>query len=146
MVEKTPRIFDDRPGIFLAHEMPENIKIASLSDAAFRILITAWCYCSRVRSDGMIPDRVWRTMGTAKARQELMTPPAVAPDRAPLVEQVAGGVCCHDYLKHNRSAREIEEFSSRRSQASLAANHRRWHVRRNRWDENCELCCAEGTR
>lgn len=136
--------FDNRPGIFLAHEMPDNIKIAALSDAAFRTLIKAWCYCSRVRTDGLIPQSVWEGLGTAKVRQELMSPPALAPTRQPLVKAVPGGVMAHDYLKHNRSSEEIDAVASKRADSGSLGNHTRWHVGRRKYKADCEFCLAEG--
>lgn len=141
--DSTPT-FDNRPGIFLAHEMPDNIKVAALSDAAFRLLIRAWCYCSRVRSDGMIPEQIWREMGSPKARQELMEPPLLAPHRAPLVGKVRGGVKCHDYLQHNRSAEEIKTVANARSTSGSAGAHARWHVGRRRYEADCEYCREAG--
>lgn len=143
MTESTPE-FDKRPGIFLAHEMPDNIKIAPLSDAAFRALITAWCYCSRTRTDGIIPEAIWRTMGSAKARKELTSPPVLAPDRSPLFIPIPGGVRAHDYLKHNRSSDEIEKVSSTKSDSGTLGNHTRWHVGRRQYKASCEHCIEEG--
>lgn len=135
--------FDNRPGIFVAHEMPDNIKIAALSDAAFRTLMKAWCYCSRVRSDGAIPKAVWDTLGSPKARKELMEPPVMAPDREPLILPAPGGVQVHDYLKHNRSAEEAKVASATKGQAGSLGAHARWHRLKRRFDASCEHCQAE---
>lgn len=136
--------FDNRPGIFVAHEMPDNIKVAALSDGAFRILVKAWCYCSRIRTNGKIPAAVWESMGPAKARAELLAPPAMAPDHSPLFKKIDGGVVAHDYLKHNRSADEINAVSSARSDSGTLGGHIRWHVGRRKYKADCEHCQAEG--
>ena len=136
--------FDNRPGIFVAHEMPDNIKVAGLSDAAFRTMVKAWCYCSRVRTNGRIPGAVWETLGPLKARKELLAPPLVAPDKAPLFTKINGGVMAHDYLKHNRSADEIQAMSSARSDSGSLGGHIRWHVGRRKYKADCEHCLAEG--
>ncbi len=136
--------FDRRPGIFLANEMPDNIKVAPLSDAAFRLLIRAWCYCSRLSTDGKIPEQVWREMGSAKARRELMAPPMLAPDRPPLVKAIPGGVECHDYLLHNRSADEVKLVAESKSEGGALGAHKRWHVGRRRFEKRCRYCREEG--
>lgn len=136
--------FDNRPGIFVANEMPDNIKIAGLSDAAFRLLIRAWCYSSRVHSDGVIPDAIWREMGTAKAREELMQPPVLATNREPLIKAIKGGVVCHDYLAHNRSADEVKTVVKSKSAGGTLGAHMRWHVARRRFDRSCKHCREEG--
>ena len=134
---------DDRPGILVAHEMPDHPKIAPLSDAAFRLLIRAWAYCSRLETNGRIPDAVWRTMGTPKARNELTAPPIVQPDASPLIIQRNAYVECHDYLSHQRSSGEIEAVRGSRSEAGEKGAHMRWHVGRRVFVETCSLCQAE---
>lgn len=140
-----PKNFDKRPGFFLAHEYPDNMKIAPLSDAAFRLHVTAMSYCSRLRTDGLIPDAVWRAMGSPKARRELMSPPRVSPERAPLVHAVAGGVMLHDYVEHNRTSDEIDAASNTKGQAGALGAHNRWHVGRRRVDPECEHCKVADT-
>lgn len=97
---------DRRTYITLVDTMPEHPKVELLSDAAFRLLVESWAYCSRNRTDGRIDARVWARRGTAEARAELETP--LDDSTLPLVEVVAGGVQMHDYLDHQRSAAEIE--------------------------------------
>lgn len=132
--------YDNRPGIFVAHEMPDNIKIAPLSDAAFRTLIAAWCYCSRVRTDGLIPMAKWREMGSTSARKELLAPPVMAPEKPALVQEIPGGVRCHDYLSHNRSSAEVQAVSESKSESGTLGAHKRWHVGRRIVAADCEHC------
>jgi len=134
---------DDRPGIIVAHEMPDHAKIAPLSDGAFRLLIRAWCFVSRLEADGKIPDSVWREMGTQKARRELMAPPVLMPDREPLVVQRNGYVECHDYLAHQRAADEIEAIRESRSVSGEKGAHMRWHVGRRTTVSGCPFCEEE---
>ena len=134
---------DQRPGILLAHEMPDHPKIAPLSDAAFRLIVTAWAYCSRLETNGIIPDQVWRKMGTTKARRELMEPPLILPKASPLVIQHEGYVECHDYLLHQRSSREIGAVREARAESGEKGAHKRWHIGRRRFDPNCTYCQQE---
>lgn len=135
---------DDRPGFLVAHEMPDHPKIAPLSDAAFRLLVKAWAYCSRVQTNGRIPDAVWRTLGTPKARRELASPPVIVPDRSPLIVQRDGYVECHDYLAHQRSSSEIKAVRESRTQSGEKGAHMRWHVARRVMVKDCSYCAAEG--
>ena len=134
---------DDRPGILVAHEMPDHPKIAPLSDAAFRLLVTAWAYCSRLETNGRIPDAVWRKMGTPRARAELTTPPVCVPDSEPLILQRSTYVECRDYLAHQRSSGEIEAVRGSRSESGEKGAHMRWHVGRRLYVDTCPLCQAE---
>lgn len=100
---------DARTYIRVHDGMDEHPKIAPLSDAGFRLLVSAWCYCSRNLTDGQIVDAIWRKRGTAKARKELAD--------AGLVEQREGYVVMHDYLEHQRSADEVAEMRRKRAEA-----------------------------
>lgn len=131
---------DPRPGILVAHEMPDHPKIAPLSDAAFRLLIKAWTYCSRLETDGLIPTVIWRTMGTPKARAELAAPPAIAPTASPLIIEHDGYVECHDYLAHQRASQEIDAVRSSRAESGEMGAHMRWHVGRRTKAKDCPHC------
>lgn len=100
---------DGRTYITVHDGMPDHPKIDGLSDAAFRLLVSTWCWCSRHLTNGHVPTATWSKRGTAKARRELIA--------AGLVEQVADGVLVHDYLEHQRSAEEVAELSAARSEA-----------------------------
>lgn len=145
MAGENPAEFDRRPGLFLANEMPENLKVAGLSDAAFRTLIKAWCFCSRVNTDGKIPAAIWDTLGPPKARRELMAEPLMAPGKSPLVVAIEGGVLCHDYLLHNRSRAEREVARRSKGEAGAQGAHTRWHVLRRRSDPDCPYCQEGGS-
>lgn len=126
---------DDRTYIRVHDGLDEHPKIEPLSDAAFRLLLRAWFYCSRNRTDGRISDAVWKRRGTAKARNELMA--------AGLVEQHDGHVEMHDYLEHQRSAEEIRLLQETRGDTGSFGNHVRWHVVKRKPKKGCEHCDAD---
>jgi hypothetical protein len=97
---------DDRTYITVHDGMPDHPKVEELSDAAFRLLVTAWCWSSRNKTDGQIKAASWAKRGTAKARLELIA--------AGLAEETTEGVEMHDYLEHQRSAAEIEALVEKR--------------------------------
>ena len=104
---------DKRPFIMVTDTMPEHPKIEALSDAAFRLLVTTWCYCSRQLNDGRITRAAWNRRGTPKARREL--------EAERLVEDAGDGwVQVHDWSEHQRTAAEVQELSEKRAAAGAA--------------------------
>jgi hypothetical protein len=100
---------DSRTYIKVHDGMPDHPKIDGLSDAAFRLLVTTWCWCSRHLTDGHVPAATWKKRGTARTRGQLVA--------AGLVEEVTGGVRMHDYLQHQRSADEVAELRRKKQEA-----------------------------
>lgn len=104
---------DERTYIRVHDGMPDHPKVDPLSDGAFRLLISGWCWCSRHLTDGVMPKKTWHKRGTSKARQELLD--------VGLVETVANGdVFWHDYLQHQRSAAQVAEMKEQRRSAGRA--------------------------
>lgn len=100
---------DPRTYITVHDGMPDHPKIDPLSDGAFRLLISMWCWCSRNETDGRVPLVTWKRRGTPKTRTELVG--------AGLVEVHDDRVELHDYLEHQRSAAEIHELREKRRAA-----------------------------
>jgi hypothetical protein len=123
---------DDRTYIRVHDGLDEHPKVEPLSDAAFRLLMHSWFYCSRNRTDGQIKDAVWKKRGTPKARRELID--------AGLVEQHDGHVEMHDYLEHQRSAEEIRLLQATRGDTGSYGNHVGWHVVQRKPKKGCEHC------
>lgn len=127
---------DERTYIRVHDGMPDHWKIEALSDRAFRLLVTTWCWCSRHLNDGHFPESSWKRRGTPKARKELQD--------AGLVEVNDGRVVMHDYLEHQRSSGQVGEIREKKRRAAALANHTRWHLGRSRVDPKCELCNPDG--
>ena len=100
---------DKRRYITLADTMPENPKVEHLTDGAFRLLITCWCWCSRNGTDGHIVNASWQKRGTSKQRRELVD--------AGLADVTLTGVYMHDYLAHQWSSSEIDGMREKRAAA-----------------------------
>lgn len=114
-------------------EMPEHDKIEPLSDAAFRLLVETWCYCSRRLNDGVMAASVWKKRGTPGSRKAL--------EDAGLVTQLAdGNYEAHDYLDMQRSAAEAAALRAKRSTAAKVGNHRRHHVAKGVTSPECDYC------
>lgn len=85
--------------------MPESLKVAPLSDRAFRLWMHALCYCSRGQTDGRVPARLVLSLSPSATRRtvdELVN--------AHLFEPIEDGYLVHDYLDHNPSRARIREM------------------------------------
>lgn len=102
---------DDRVYIRLDVHMPDNPKIEQLSATAFRLLITVWCRCGAMQTDGRVSDAWWKKQ-PYRARQELIS--------SALVVQDPCGWRAHDYLSHQLSRDEIRARKAARAQAGRA--------------------------
>jgi hypothetical protein len=101
---------DSRTYIRIHDGMPDHPKVDGLSDAAFRLLVSTWCWCARHLTDGRVPGPTWLKRGTPKSRGEL-----VAAGLADLTED--GEVLMHDYTDHQRTADEVRRISEARREA-----------------------------
>ena len=126
---------DDRTYIRVHDGIEDHPKIAPLSDAAFRLLVTTWGWCSRHRTDGRVPPEVWKKRGTKRSRGEL--------EVAGLAEVHDGHVEMHDYLEHQRSSALIEEKKEAKRRGARRGNHNRWHRDAGVFDAECEFCVEE---
>jgi hypothetical protein len=80
---------------------PDHPSIVGLSDAAFACWVRSLCYSSRHLTDGFIPTRAFRTLGTPKAAREL--------EAAGRWEKVDGGVRVHGYEGKQRTRQQVEQ-------------------------------------
>lgn len=97
----------------LDDSFPEHPKVASLSDKAFRLHVTAICYAARNLTDGFVPKAVLPMLGgSIKLAGELVT--IGAWDKTP------AGWDIHDFLDYNPSRASIEEERERKRIAGQA--------------------------
>lgn len=110
----------------LDDQFAEHAKVYPLSDRAFRLHVTALCYCARNLTDGRIDERGLRTVAiTAKLRR-------VAPYAAELVEARLWAVRrdgheIRDYLDYNPASAQVKEDreAARSRMREVRANKRR---------------------
>lgn len=127
--------FDNRPSVRFSHTTPEHPKIAALSDAAFRAWFEAICYCSRQETDGKITTAVMRRLMAPKVLRELV--------EGGQFEVIPEGHYVHDYLRHQRSAAEIQSFRESKAASGQLGAHKRWHVPRRLKIKDCPFCLKE---
>jgi hypothetical protein len=93
--------------------LPEHPKLDGLSPAAKWVLIEIWCYCGRLRTDGIVTAERWKTFGTKGIREQIV--------KHGLANEIPlGGYVMHDFTGpdgHQRSRAEIDELSARRAAA-----------------------------
>lgn len=102
------------PWLRIDDGMVEHLKVASLSDGAFRAHVEAMSFCARNLTDGHIPAAVAKKQGWSKRASELV--------RAGLWEKEEGGHSIHDYLDYNPSREQVE---AEREAARRRMNRRR---------------------
>lgn len=102
------------PWLRIDDGMVEHLKVASLSDGAFRAHVEAMSFCARNLTDGHIPTAVAKKQGWSKRASELV--------RAGLWEKEEGGHSIHDYLDYNPSRAQVE---AEREAARRRMNRRR---------------------
>jgi hypothetical protein len=78
----------------------DHPKVSDLSDAAFRLHITALCWIARQETDGVVSEKQARKMGAPRHIDELVT--------ARLWIQRTGKFEIKDYLKYNPSKKQLE--------------------------------------
>lgn len=98
--------------------MPQHRKVAPLSDAAFRLHITAGAWSAEEGTDGLVPPLVVGTL-TAAPHGKKMLPVIQELVGGGLWEQTERGYQIHDYLQWNMSAADL---AARRG-AKVAAGH-----------------------
>lgn len=130
MIERDPR-----PYFTLSNEMPKNAKIRRLTDAAFRLFVELLADCNQYRTDGMVTQHDLNVRGV-KTGRELVA--------AGLLDEVAKGEYqIHDYLKHQKSRKDLSDLSAARSEAASFGNHERHHVKRRIVKAGCIHCPTE---
>lgn len=107
----------------LDDQFPDNKKVVPLTDAAFRLHVSAMCWSMQQLTDGIIPKTIvkklaWFHDGESNALlTELLT--------AELWHDIGVSYEIHDYLEYNPSAEEIKR--KRKLNAKRQARHRDNH-------------------
>lgn len=84
---------------------PEHPKVEPLSDRAFRLHVTALCYCSRNLTDGLLIESAVRAMLAALKSTKKPVEELVSRD---LWSRCDEGFHIHDYLEWNLSSMEVK--------------------------------------
>lgn len=91
----------------IEHKLPSHGKVAPISDAAFRLHITAGCWCAEHMTDGHVPAAMPEAM-TKAPRGKALAGVLAELLKAGLWERTEDGYLIHDYLAYNMSRAEYE--------------------------------------
>src|SRR4051812_734823 len=157
LLRKPPR----RPGrrampyLNIDDGMDEHPKVDTLTDAAFRMHIAGMLYAARRGTDGAIPRAKARRLSDTASdavAAELVRADVWhdlgdgCTDSKTCLAGIPGHYILHDYLQWNHSADWWEQRSEDQAAKGSAAMHRRWHVRRSVFREDCKHCQADNKR
>jgi len=109
---------------------PQNRKIVVLSDAAFRLYVTARDYANAEQTDGFlvaaaVPGMTRAPQGAALKRVLAELTTVQAGEQHPLWETVAGGYRIHDFLVYNLSRAENAALRAARNEKKVAGGRAR---------------------
>lgn len=107
-----------RPYAKIAHSILTDEDTEDLSDGAFALFVKLIIWSSRQETDGVIPSKRVRKLGTPRAKRELLL--------TKLCSEVDQHLVLRSYTKHNTSKKVIEE-----KRAKNAARMADWRARCN---------------
>jgi len=107
----------------LDDQFADHPKVVGLSASAFRLHVTALCYCARQETDGVIPRAAAFVLAAKRHVVELVG--------AGLWEPHAAGYCVHDFLDFNPSHAELDSKRDSKRIAGAKGAASRWHGGRN---------------
>lgn len=111
--------------------MPQHRKVAPLSDAAFRLHITAGAWSAEEGTDGLVPARVVGTL-TGAPRGKALVSVLQELVSGGLWEQNDQGYQIHDYLQWNMSAADLAARREAKAHAGKAGGKRSGEQRRSK--------------
>lgn len=103
----------------LDDQFPDHPKVLGLSDQAFRLHVTALCYCSAQLTDGRVTALLTRRLTWFVTDSNAVTNELVT---AGLWERDGDDFIIHDYLEYNPSAEQVK--SARKANADRQKRHR----------------------
>lgn len=95
----------------LSDDFPNHPKVLTLDDAAFRLHVTALCYCARSGTEGFVSAKVAPRL---RLDADELIPHLID---AGLWEPCDGGWMIHDYLQYNLSNARVAEIKALRAKA-----------------------------
>jgi hypothetical protein len=125
---------DTRPYITVTNELFRHPKFLRMSRSARLRILELWARCNEFKTDGYVDDGTWSEI-PAKERKELT--------ENGWIELRDGRRECHDYLKHQKSKKELEALKSNRSGAGTYGTHVQHHERKGIVKPGCPFCPEE---
>ena len=85
----------------------QSLKVARLSDSAFRLWIRGLCYCQTALTDGLIPHEALRDMGAKRKDVDELATPQIDGRSSLWAAIDRFGFKVHDYLEWNDSREKV---------------------------------------
>lgn len=123
---------DTRPYITVANELFGHPKFKKLSPPARLYVLELWAHCNQYMTDGYVDRETFQARGKNVAEQMVETGWAYSLED--------GGYAMHDYLEHQKSRVEIEQFKKKKRDAGIQSNHNRNHKDGRGHDPLCPHC------
>jgi len=98
---------------------PDHPKVVGLTDAAFRLEVSAMCYTARNLTDGMVP-AAWVPGRLTRSAGALVTAGLWVPNDS--------GWELHDWHDWQRSRAQVEAVSKARAESGRRGAHARWQT------------------
>lgn len=124
---------DRRPYLAIANQLFRHPKFKRMSMQARLHLLALWADCNEYLTDGIVHEEDLYSEGTAVG-DELLGFGWLHPC------EDGTNYYCHDYLKHQKSRAQVEGIRAGKASKGAAGAHERWHVKRGRFDPECQLC------
>lgn len=132
--------------IQLSVDYADDEKFIEVSRSARLLYVDALCMAKRLLNDGTISEAQLvklsypeRPSTARKLAQNLVESGLWAWDSERKVFVILA------WLKRNKSRAQVAEERRQAEEASLKANHKRWHVDRKESDPKCPLCSEEAS-
>lgn len=137
---------DKRPYIVITNELVRHPKYRRLSPEARCVLLELWVHCNEFMTDGHVDSWVFEEYSET-VRDQLLSARWIY--RKPLAgakgvregsDANSEGYEMHDYLKHQKSKKEILAQRSNKSAAGAFGNHTRHHTEKGIHKAGCSFC------
>ena len=117
-------------------KLHDHRKARKAGKAAMGVWALAGCWCMANETDGFVPESVLTRWGNRKDAERLVEAGFWRPDE----QDDEQGWRFHDWLTYQPDARTLQLVREAESAAGSRGNHKRWHVRRNIHDPQCDFC------
>lgn len=116
--------------------MPQHHKVAPLSDAAFRLHLTAMAWCVESKTDGAVPSVIPQTLTRAPLGKKLVAVLKELTDLGVWIPK-PGGYQIHNFLQWNLSAADISARSEAKSRAGSVGGLRSAQAKAKQESSSC---------
>jgi len=122
---------DTRPYIAVTNELFRHPKFRRLNFEARVALLELWAHCNEFMTDGHVDSWVFEEY-PPKVREQLL--------KVGWVDKKAEDYSMHDYLKHQKSKKEILQHKSNKSVAGALGGHTKNHTNKGISKAGCYWC------